>query len=141
MVTVLALIIQTGILSNSMNMLHFNFGTSYPFYSTEQPSTNTVTQLAGEENAKFTFTTTNKDVCVSPAESKPSHSVASGTSRSINSTCMNRIQGGILRLHSIYRIAGKFGSLAVCVETAKSKSANFFMHACTYGDTVSYRQI
>ena len=46
-----------------MNMLAF--GISYPFYSTEWPYISTVMQLTGEENAKFTFTTTNQDLCVS----------------------------------------------------------------------------
>ena len=32
----------------------------------------------------------------------------------------------------LYRIAGKFGGLAVCVKTAKLKSAKFFMRTCTY---------
>ena len=66
--TVLALIIQTAyiiilFLSNSLNMLHL--GISYPFYSTERPYTSTITQLAGKENAKVTFTTTNQDLRVS----------------------------------------------------------------------------
>ena len=46
-----------------MNMLAF--GISYPFYSTEWPCISIVMQLTGEENAKFTFTTTNHDLRVS----------------------------------------------------------------------------
>ena len=54
-------------------------------------------------------------------------------------------QYGKYNVH-VYRIAGKFGgelNLAVCVKkTAKLKSAKFFFtHACTYDDTVPYRQI
>ena len=44
---------------------HAAFGISYPFYLTERPYTSTITQLAGEENAKVTFTTTNQDLRVS----------------------------------------------------------------------------
>ena len=33
-------------------------------------------------------------------------------------------------VYNIYRIAGKFGGLAVCVSTAKLKSTKCFMHVC-----------
>ena len=56
---------RVGVGSGTETIEHAAFGISYPFYSTERPYTSTVTQLAGEENAMVTFTTTNQDLRVS----------------------------------------------------------------------------
>ena len=53
---------RVGVGSGTETIEHAAFGISYPFYSTERPYTSTITQLAGEENAKVTFTTTNQDL-------------------------------------------------------------------------------
>ena len=66
------------------------FGISYPFYSTERPYTSTVTQLAGEENAKVTFTTTSQDLRVSHDR----HSISGLVARDYMYHD-ERIQGGV----------------------------------------------
>ena len=84
-------------------MLHLEFLTRL-FYSTEWPCTNTVTQLAGKENAKFTFTTctTNQDLRVS-IQSKPSQLGLSdqcmpGQELAAGGYMYERMQGGIFTL-------------------------------------------